>query len=187
MALPPPGRTRPRGGFTPGAWFPGSLPDGSVRDSTRRPPQTLVVDVLGHLSGHPNLGPATHQTRVHRRDVGPAESGRLDLGTVDGLHEPQRRHQPAGGQQVEGAPLLVVEGQLGRRPEEHRHHAVVAGQSADHAGVAVDSRRHASNVAPAADSPRAPTPHRPRIDPARRPPTARPPHPCRRPVLASRP
>lgn len=59
-----------------------------------------------------------------------------------GLDEAKGRHQTTLGQDVERASLVIVEGQLGRRSEQHRHHAVVAGQSAHHAGVAVDSCCH---------------------------------------------
>ena len=50
--------------------------------------------------------------------------------------------RPPAGQGVERPALVVGQGQLGRRPEQHGHHAVVAGLPAHQAGVAVDSRRH---------------------------------------------
>src|SRR6478672_11794104 len=78
--------------------------------------------------------PATPVTAVRSR--------RLDLDRVDGLDEPERGHEPALGEDVERTALVVVEGQLGRGPEQHGHHAVVARQPAHHAAVAVDSRRH---------------------------------------------
>jgi len=52
------------------------------------------------------------------------------------------RHQATGGQGVEGPALVLGQGQLRRRPEQHRDHAVVTGLPTHQAGVAVDSRRH---------------------------------------------
>ena len=79
-------------------------------------------------------------------------SGRLDRG-------PGRPAAPAAaaapgpvGEHVEGAALLVVEGQLGGWPEQHGHHAVVARQPPDHAGVAVDSCRHVPSVGVTTDN-----------------------------------
>jgi hypothetical protein len=53
-------------------------------------------------------------------------------------HKPQRREQPAVGEDLERSLLVHAEDQLGRRTEQRGDDAVMASQTADGAGIAID-------------------------------------------------
>ena len=68
--------------------------------------------------------------------------GRCDVWTGLRGNHAQRRHEPGTGEDVERTLLFLAELELGRGPEQHGDHAVVARRSAHHAGVAVDMNAH---------------------------------------------
>ena len=87
----------------------------------------------------PNFGPVSS---VWCGSQGWRGSGRLHHRAGHGLDEAQRWHQSPVGEGIQGPALVVVEGELRRWPEQHRDHAVVAGQPTYQAAVAIDSCRH---------------------------------------------
>ena len=87
----------------------------------------------------------------HTRPQEPRQSRPLSPGQADSVSGPATGVTiRSGGTSPESAStssallLLGVEAQLRRWSEQHGHHAVVAGQPADQAGVAVDAHAHRS-------------------------------------------
>ena len=95
----------------------------------------------------PRFTPAPLASYHVRHTASHGVSRGLDHGPGYRRDHPQRRHQPRPGQHVEGAALVVVEAQLGGRPQQNGHHAVVTRGATHHTGVTVDSRRHGADAA----------------------------------------
>lgn len=82
------------------------------------------------------------RTQVSHGSHLPLGSRRIDRGTIQWCHHPQRWHQAACSKGVERSMLVVLKGQFRWRTQHHRDHAVMACRPTDQTGVAVDSSCH---------------------------------------------